>query len=101
MRISDWSSDVCSSDLIGGDHLALGRRQPLAVDLGGAVAAVGEQRRRADPGAGGDPVRHLYPAGWHRPLVRLQQDEGPDVGGAVAAAAKVLDRKSTRLNSSH
>src|SRR3546814_18005801 len=21
MRISDWSSDVCSSDLLGGDHL--------------------------------------------------------------------------------
>src|SRR3546814_15051892 len=24
MRISDWSSDVCSSDLLGGDDLALG-----------------------------------------------------------------------------
>src|SRR3546814_426840 len=25
MRISDWSSDVCSSDLIGGGHLGNGR----------------------------------------------------------------------------
>src|SRR3546814_14272558 len=23
MRISDWSSDVCSSDLIAGDHIAI------------------------------------------------------------------------------
>src|SRR3546814_5316542 len=25
MRISDWSSDVCSSDLAGDEHLGLGR----------------------------------------------------------------------------
>src|SRR3546814_5946733 len=27
MRISDWSSDVCSSDLLGLDGLAVGRHQ--------------------------------------------------------------------------
>src|SRR3546814_21095741 len=28
MRISDWSSDVCSSDLIRVDHLACGPQRP-------------------------------------------------------------------------
>src|SRR3546814_16426724 len=41
MRISDWSSDVCSSDLVAGDHVVAGMvkiavRQ--AADLLGAVA---------------------------------------------------------------
>src|SRR3546814_3051238 len=45
MRISDWSSDVCSSDLIGGrarsgiDHAHLDReRQPPPVRSGHAIA---------------------------------------------------------------
>src|SRR3546814_12431338 len=43
MRISDWSSDVCSSDLL---HLVLD-------DLGGPVAVTAEQPGRADAeGAG-------------------------------------------------
>src|SRR3546814_7753214 len=33
MRISDWSSDVCSSDLRGCDHRALGRRRGSARTL--------------------------------------------------------------------
>src|SRR3546814_5763275 len=38
MRISDWSSDVCSSDL------ALRARPPLPVDGAGAVAGFLEQK---------------------------------------------------------
>src|SRR3546814_2041081 len=53
LRISDWSSDVCSSDLrLGGaEELQLGL-QPL----GRVVAAVGgdEQRRRRHEGQGAD-----------------------------------------------
>src|SRR3546814_5246257 len=32
-RISDWSSDVCSSDLSRGAHLCLDTRQPQAGDV--------------------------------------------------------------------
>src|SRR3546814_756011 len=48
MRISDWSSDVCSSDLlgshaveedVGADHAALGERQHAADFKGTQVAA--------------------------------------------------------------
>src|SRR3546814_14610220 len=39
MRISDWSSDVCSSDLIDGGREILGRRAILALDDAAAVAA--------------------------------------------------------------
>src|SRR3546814_9683070 len=34
MRISDWSSDVCSSDLLGLDRLGIGDRVDLAFDVG-------------------------------------------------------------------
>src|SRR3546814_10909827 len=34
MRISDWSSDVCSSDLTGGDCAGTQRRGRLATGLG-------------------------------------------------------------------
>src|SRR3546814_19781615 len=51
MRISDWSSDVCSSDLIGlggnGDdvpHRAAGRSLATEVPIG-VVGDVGERRR--------------------------------------------------------
>src|SRR3546814_8331602 len=37
MRISDWSSDVCSSDLVGGDVLA---DQLLELVLGGGQIAL-------------------------------------------------------------
>src|SRR3546814_8677820 len=39
MRISDWSSDVCSSDLVGRNDLLRGppdRRRPVASAAGGA-----------------------------------------------------------------
>src|SRR3546814_6019090 len=60
MRISDWSSDVCSSDLRraralpaawhpGGSHQELRRRGDLRQDRGGAVARpAGGDDRAAD-----------------------------------------------------
>src|SRR3546814_2621083 len=38
MRISDWSSDVCSSDLDFGVNVSLGRRNP---DFGNVVSVMG------------------------------------------------------------
>src|SRR3546814_3487645 len=86
MRISDWSSDVCSSD--------------LGVEAGGDVE-VREFRRLAEEVAvvGGEalrPVEEGVDAGAlqdRHPLHHGLQHRGEVVD--------VLDRKSTRLNSSH
>src|SRR3546814_1950667 len=42
MRISDWSSDVCSSDLLGGLHECLVDRIEQVVGVGGVSAAAVE-----------------------------------------------------------
>src|SRR3546814_3162751 len=93
MRISDWSSDVCSSDLQAVLHVPDGR----AVGEGGA--AVG--------GEGGgvalaalDLLRcHLVGDGRaHLARLRVAAVAG-DVEPAIAQ--RHVDRKSTRLNSSH
>src|SRR3546814_13939344 len=58
MRISDWSSDVCSSDLL--QRHQGGRRVP------GALAVEGTRRARRQGECGGAG------AGGHRPLPRWQ-----------------------------
>src|SRR3546814_7812017 len=97
MRISDWSSDVCSSDLRGVPYarpIRVAHRQPVArpraayqgllVDPQPVVQPVGEGQGGADMlGEGGGVERR----GDHQHLGRGR--------GALE------DRKSTRLNSSH
>src|SRR3546814_536272 len=72
MRISDWSSDVCSSDLGHVGHHRAGRRGHLAADHA-QCARRGEQGHDAEvPGA----VRASQARGlvWRRPcLSRLHQ----------------------------
>src|SRR3546814_11715893 len=77
MRISDWSSDVCSSDLQPGiDH------HP---NHGVAVVDEGEGRHRAgnDAEMGHQPVgaAERHPAGADRLAQRLQVDR-PEIGRA-------------------
>src|SRR3546814_7316708 len=120
MRISDWSSDVCSSDLaadhgnlpagvgraaermridrramIGRVSLQKSDRDRLAV-LGVAHAgALAEDFGRADPRAG---------AAENILFVDAQGRAGGIAGGDLADEAGDVDagdRKSTRLNSSH
>src|SRR3546814_3963272 len=88
MRISDWSSDVCSSDLalVGVGIIARQRPAPVAehaVEAGRALpilsAALAAQRR-AD-------------------TIFAEPQPGQAVGLIEAQAG--LDRTSTRLNSSH
>src|SRR3546814_2729913 len=77
MRISDWSSDVCSSDLLEGvlRGAALGRQHlEEGFDAGDGGGAAGERGHR-----GAARGRPPGPPRW--------QGRG--------------DRKSTRLNSSH
>src|SRR3546814_6683160 len=117
MRISDWSSDVCSSDLA---------MQPAELDLDDAghllarqaveqqdlVQAVEELRPEGAP----HHLHHLLAhGGTVLPLRLAREDLGAEVGGqddegvaevdgaalAVGQAAVVQDRKSTRMNSSH
>src|SRR3546814_4673724 len=75
MRISDWSSDVCSSDL----------------------ASARVARARAESARG--RLRGL-PRG-HSAAARGSAEAQPAGVVAVPAGVARLDRKSTRLNSSH
>src|SRR3546814_4474126 len=111
MRISDWSSDVCSSDLVGGS-IPLGGRQAnrgnveraqaerLAAEAELAVARV-ERKREIDRLVAqraalvteiGRIDREVLPIA-ERAVVLVR--DGFNRGGTA------LDRKSTRLNSSH
>src|SRR3546814_6385741 len=86
MRISDWSSDVCSSDLHAGHHRGDGHVR--GGDARTAEAVEGDA-------AGGDVVAGVE--GGHAPEVAAL---GADLH-ARAPHHVVEDRKSTRLNSSH
>src|SRR3546814_8542592 len=111
MRISDWSSGVCSSDLQdagdlrhvaeGGDQVVVqvlrATRQVLfhqreAEALGDAAMDLALHQRRVHRAAdvvGSGHAQHL-----HRAEVEIDRHLG-DLRG------KAVDRKSTRLNSSH
>src|SRR3546814_6316106 len=108
MRISDWSSDVCSSDLfqdlvgggpavsceLRGDHAAL--RGAAGVERLRHGAEVLAQSRRL---AAGDGERALQ-----RFAIEAHEATGGGSGSEGAAGrgrVEVGDRKSTRLNSSH
>src|SRR3546814_5390415 len=101
MRISDWSSDVCSSDL--GGYLSGGCEQP-AVGVYAETTALPVsdpprhelEKRRQLPvfDTGARYSRSGRTGERHRRRSRFPP-------GAFGAPATVLDRKSTRLNSSH
>src|SRR3546814_1766544 len=98
MRISDWSSDVCSSDLIDAPALAFGR---LAKFPCTEIFALGQDDDIAPP---------IVQKG-QAPFLDGGKLRGPE-SIAIAKIALVAeqvgddrqparDRKSTRLNSSH
>src|SRR3546814_7193343 len=104
MRISDWSSDVCSSDL---RHAVLQKRirgQPLVRRE--ALARIEAQlaQRLANEG-----LQHRLVSRVKSPwsIYNKMQAEGKtftqvmDVFGFRIIVGTVADRKSTRLNSSH
>src|SRR3546814_1454353 len=99
MRISDWSSDVCSSDLLRRrDHPADGhdprahvpdRAETVRLD---GVDARAPAQDEGDPGA--LQGRQAAPAAGDH--AALQEREGQSGRGLPAE-----DRKSTSMNSSH
>src|SRR3546814_7972609 len=104
MRISDWSSDVCSSDLrLVNDVYALLRVDPdeTVDDLIAAGCADGAFDRVAllravqawASGTAAEQPKSKLLAEW------LAGDDGARV--EKLALYRLLDRKSTRLNSSH
>src|SRR3546814_2428684 len=105
MRISDWSSDVCSSDLTEVPSKPFAQKSRIAVASASCV-----QNSR------GRPLRALWSAPAIRPGQSAASCRNPvgdidDLGlgefleafdALLAADTGLLgDRKSTRLNSSH
>src|SRR3546814_3115826 len=98
MRISDWSSDVCSSDLLS--RAVHGVARPVFY----RGEQIGERRyfderltqfilRRRDPVRFGD---------WRDGREAVQHFDGPAlILARLLSLAEDSDRKSTRLNSSH
>src|SRR3546814_6826791 len=100
MLISDWSSDVCSSDL--GERLASGSIADCQAFPRVIIA------RALEIGAGAIVLAHNHPSGDLKPssadrsLTREVTDIARRLEIAVLDHIIVSrDRKSTRLNSSH
>src|SRR3546814_1220603 len=103
MRISDWSSDVCSSDLLIAHELQLRPLREVADREDGGedllqarVAALRDRDAKLKKLVVGglldlDQVGHL---GHFRDLAEVLAD-------ALASNQGIRDRKRTRLNSSH
>src|SRR3546814_9537295 len=97
MRISDWSSDVCSSDLIVAVS-ARDRHKDRGIDLSpyrweddmGALVAADDV----------DVVVEMV-GGADGPALTLARQTLAAGKALVTANKAMLDRKSTRLNSSH
>src|SRR3546814_9211415 len=97
MRISDWSSDVCSSDLPRTVHEAFyvarsGRPGPVVIDLPKDVL----QNKTADY-IGPEEIAHRS----YRPQTKAEDHKIAAAVEMMAQAKRPIDRKSTRLNSSH
>src|SRR3546814_8672423 len=111
MRISDWSSDVCSSDLRAGDGVGdaqlfgdvkqLVRRHALEVAQRVLREALGDVGRRQALALVVAVVvaRHAVVAAAAVAVAVAAVAEA--LAAVVVLAAAALDRKSTRLNSSH
>src|SRR3546814_1037106 len=112
MRISDWSSDVCSSDLLAEEHetlRSLTKNNPEGSESFIATADDMEAALNGDVDVG-DRFSIVIPT-----KVERNEQSGaipnwiPQTGREIVVAhgldqlqaARALDRKSTRLNSSH
>src|SRR3546814_9181956 len=97
MRISDWSSDVCSSDLSNIDEsMVSGEPLPVAKTIGdrvigGTVNQTGGFVMRAT-GVGKDTLLSKIV----QMVAEAQRSRAP-----IQRLADTVDRKSTRLHSSH
>src|SRR3546814_2664833 len=103
MRISDWSSDVCSSDLRT-RRVKLARKpfeRRAAIDIARIAAArrEAEVARKVDQKQQHPQAKHESPD--RRDEVRQLEPLPRQIGIDAPRHALETDRKSTRLNSSH
>src|SRR3546814_3204268 len=99
MRISDWSSDVCSSDLW---RLDAGHQSLSAAQHGGYRRGTQHDRHRS-------AALRAGPHGWSEadgkpaadPFAAGIPHNADTAAGVATLKPAQLDRKSTRLNSSH
>src|SRR3546814_2401673 len=101
MRISDWSSDVCSSDLVMVAFMAWVRIDLLSYLFGDLLAV--SRLDIAVIWGGGAAVLAILALIW-RPLLAGTVSEELAAAEALRperARLVFIDRKSTRLNSSH
>src|SRR3546814_7507828 len=97
MRISDWSSDVCSSDLLQISDFNIAGLEPVS-------AFIQRQRLygRKDADQRADRIHGQMRIG---DMALNALDGDPHIDGSPSAdlhhVAQPVDRKSTRLNSSH
>src|SRR3546814_4479058 len=103
MRISDWSSDVCSSDLRDRRVEMMAHHQHVQMLVDGV-----DREGHGGVGGAGDHVgetRQLQYVGRMAAARALGMEgvDGPPLEGGygVLDKAAFVDRKSTRLNSSH
>src|SRR3546814_4066638 len=100
MRISDWSSDVCSSDLFRYDD----RNNNTPIDIFNMIGGDSQLQNPADIS---DRRRLNQPYSYEETKYGLNAGYRLDDGTRFTAVAqrreirRSLDRKSTRLNSSH
>src|SRR3546814_6943334 len=92
MRISDWSSDVCSSDLLRFATTVLAVILALP-----ALAAEAPQFTIRIENHRFVPAELIVPAGQKMKLVIENRDDSAE----EFESYELKDRKSTRLNSSH
>src|SRR3546814_10070078 len=102
MRISDWSSDVCSSDLtILSDYDMSEPEDYTFIPVGdGGTALAGLMRGEIVAYVGGVADRAIL---TYRgmPMRDITPDRFQTLFGNGYAVTRELDRKSTRLNFSH
>src|SRR3546814_4747522 len=107
MRISDWSSDVCSSDLAQVSILSGATQADAEVAAGGPAAgqeayapAAGRAPERQAPAHAIEALQHGVVRLWLIVAVGIPVKDPAVAPGRVSAAGVPIDRKSTRLNSS-
>src|SRR3546814_7001382 len=102
MRISDWSSDVCSSDLENdSDGRQAQHRRDGEANHGFLQVLLGN-RAQALLICGVDPSIAVRVGSWGNRQARLRRKLGTGIDDRdTPGTAQALDRKSTRLNSSH
>src|SRR3546814_9153179 len=113
MRISDWSSDVCSSDLVCKDPKRSFERQPTAFRERELAGRAMDERRahscletRDGLGDGSLCEAQFFRGLPKGPFLSYLRKDGPgfeiwQVSHMFSCLQAPRDRKSTRLNSSH